>query len=251
VKRLSASVLLDHIIKTENGRRFAEAPPPERLRAIKDLVSAIVGFQQERGDQIIVEALPFETTRNLAPLSGPVAAPPTRPRLELPKFIPEWLRAPLEGHLNWLVEQNWLPPIIIVFLLGVLYGLFRILRGVGRKATGLIAGAASKVPFGKKKKGQHVDITMEPALEGSAEAARLEAGGAEGEGVAKSLDEQLRDREKLREKMTNEALLELEIPKAEVRRGEILTRHLSDLATKDPEGVANLIRTWTEGKGFY
>jgi len=69
--------------------------------------------------------------------------------------------------------------------------------------------------------------------------------------VSKSLDEQLREREKLREKMTNDALLELEIQKTEVRRGEILTRHLSDLATKDPEGVANLIRTWTEGKGFY
>ena len=250
VKRLSASVLLDHIVKTEGGRQTVEAPAPERLRAIKDLVSATVGFQQERGDQIIVEALPFETTRNLSPLPGTVATVPTRPRLQLPNTIPGWLRVPLEGHLNWLVERSWLPPIIIVLLLGVLYGLYRILRGVGRKATGLIAAVSSKLPF-LQKKGQLIDVTMEPALEGSAEAARLEAGRTAVEGVSKSLDEQLREREKLREKMTNDALLELEIPKTEVRRGEILTRHLSDLATKDPEGVANLIRTWTEGKGFY
>jgi hypothetical protein len=36
------------------------------------------------------------------------------------------------------------------------------------------------------------------------------------EGVRQSLDERLRERE-LREKMTNDALLELEIPKTEVR----------------------------------
>jgi len=252
VKRLSASVLLDHIVKTEGGRRIVEAPPPERLRAIKDLVAATVGFQQERGDQIIVEALPFETTRNIAPQPAPVAAAPARPRLQLPNGIPEWLRTPMEGHLNWLVERSWLPPMIIAMVLGLLYGVFRILRSVGRKATGLVAGAASKLPIGKKKKGQHVDITMDPALESSgADPAQLEAGASGENGPIKSLDEQLREREKLREKLTNDALLELEIPKTEVRRGDVLTRHLTELATKDPEGVANLIRTWTEGRGFY
>ena len=59
----------------------------------------------------------------------------------------------------------------------------------------------------------------------------------------------MKERELLKERMTNDALLELEIPKAEVRRVDVLTRHLSELASKDSEAVANLIRTWTEGNG--
>ena len=246
VKRLSLSVLLDYTVRMDGGKRTVEAPPPERLRAIKDIVSAMVGFQQERGDQIIVEALPFETTRNLPPLVGVVTAAPGRPRLLLPSAIPEWLRMPMEGHLNWFIEQSWVSALAIVLVLAILYGLYRVIRGLGRKAGGIIGAVASKLPIGKKKKGQLVDVTLEPSIEGSAEKARLEAGRAEVENMPKSLEEQLRDRETLRRKLTNDALLELEIPKAEVRRADVLTRHLSDLANKDPEGVANLIRTWTE-----
>jgi len=244
VKRLSLSVLLDHTVRLEGGKRTVEAPPPERLRAIKDIVSATVGFQQERGDQIIVEALPFETTRNLRPLAGAPTAAPGRPRLLLPSAIPDWLRIPMEGHLNWFIEQSWLPALVIILALAILFGLYRIIRGLGRKAGGLVSTVTSK--SGKKAKGRLVDVTLEPSIEGLAETARLEAAKAEVEGVPKSLEEQLRDREALRQKLTNDALLELEIKKAEVRRSDVLTRHLSELANRDPEGVANLIRTWTE-----
>ena len=164
----------------------------------------------------------------------------------MPSTIPEWLRLPMEGHLNWFIEQSWLPAVVLVLVLGILFVLYRILRGLGRKAGGLVSAVTSKLPFGKKKKGQFVDVTLDPSIEGPAEKARLEAGSAGVEAAPKSLEEQLRDRETLRQKLTNDALLELEIPKAEVRRGDVLTRHLSELANKDPEGVANLIRTWTE-----
>lgn len=247
VKKLSMSVLLDHTVKTEGGKRVVEAPPPERLRAIKEIVSAAVGFQQERGDQIIVEAIAFETTRNMPPPPGTVTAPPSRPRLLLPAAIPAWLLLPLEGQLNWFIEQNWLPAVVLVLVLAILFVAYRMVRAVGRT----VGGFAARLPIGKQRKGQHVDVTLDPSIEGAVGTARLEAGAAGGEGGAKSLEEQLRERELLRTKLTNEALLELEIPKAEVRRGDILTRHLSDLARKDPEAVANLIRTWTEGKGIY
>jgi flagellar M-ring protein FliF len=245
VKRLSVSVLLDHTVKMDGTKRTVEGPAPERLRAIKDLVSAAVGFQQERGDQIIVEALPFETPRNLPPVGGAATPAPARPRLLLPATIPDWLRLPMEGHLNWLIEQSWLPAAVLVLMLGILFGLFRVIRMLG-------ATIVSKLPFGKKKKGQHVDVTLDPSIEGTAEMAKLEAAGAAGgAGLTKSLEEQLRDREELRTKLTNDALLELVIPKAEVRRGDILIRHVTELAHKDSEGVANLIRTWTEEKAPY
>jgi flagellar M-ring protein FliF len=253
IKRLSASVLLDHIVKTEGGKRTVEAPTPERLRAIKDIVAASVGFQQDRGDQIIVESLVFETTRNLPPVGGPVAAAPTRPRLYLPTAIPEWLRIPMEGHLNWLVEQNWLPAVVIVQALGILYGLFRVVKAIGSKATAITKKAAgavgSKLPFGKKKKGQHVDVTLDPSLEGKHPAGQLEAGHGGPETLHKPLHEQLRERDKLQEQLTKDAMMELEVPEPVVRRGEVLSRHIVDMVEKDPAAVASLLRTWLEGAG--
>jgi flagellar M-ring protein FliF len=76
VKRLSVSVLLDQDVHFEGSgaqaKRVLTAPPPERLKVIHDLVAAAVGLNPERGDQLIVESLPFESTVNLEP---PEAAP--------------------------------------------------------------------------------------------------------------------------------------------------------------------------------
>lgn len=252
IRRLSASVLLDYVVKDEGGKQKIEAPAPERLRAIKDIVSATVGFQQERGDQIIVEALQFENTRLLA---ATPAAPqvPARPRLHLPQAIPDWLREPLEGHLNWFIGQKWLPGLVIALLLGILYGVYRAVRAAGAAAGNLVGRIANRKKKGdaegEEAKGQHVDVTLEPALDEGKTAGQLEAGGEEpAEEELKPLSEQLRERDVLQEKMTLEAVKQLEVPKAQVHRSEVLTRHIMDLSKKDPEAVANLIRTWMESQ---
>lgn len=57
--------------------RIVEPPPPERLKATRDLIAAgVVGLQPERGDQLIVEALPFESTLTFEPPPVPVVAAP-------------------------------------------------------------------------------------------------------------------------------------------------------------------------------
>jgi len=82
IKRLSVSVLIDHEVHFEGSgaeaKRVLTAPPPERLKVIHDLAAAAVGFNMERGDQLIVESLPFESTVNLEP-PGPAPAPPVAP----------------------------------------------------------------------------------------------------------------------------------------------------------------------------
>jgi flagellar M-ring protein FliF len=82
IKRLSVSVLIDHEVHFEGSgsqaKRVLTAPPPERLKVIHDLAAAAVGFNTERGDQLIVESLPFESTVNLEP-PGPAPAPTTAP----------------------------------------------------------------------------------------------------------------------------------------------------------------------------
>ncbi len=236
VKRLSASVLIDHTVRTENGKQIVEAPTPERIRAIRDIVSATVGFQQDRGDQLIVEALPFETTRSRP--APPAAAAAARPRLQLPAAIPDWLRIPMEGHLNWLVEQSWLPAAVILLVCGILYGLYRLLRKVG----GAVGGLAGKV-LKRGKKGKNVDVTLDASLEGATPAGELAAGD---EHEMKPIGEQLRERDLLQEQLTKDALLQLEVPKAEVHRAEVLARHINEMVVREPESVASLIRTWME-----
>src|SRR6185295_3635772 len=82
IKRLSVSVLIDHEVHFEGegaqAKRVLTAPPPERLKVIHDLAAAAVGLNTERGDQLIVESLPFESTVNLEP-PGPAPAPPAAP----------------------------------------------------------------------------------------------------------------------------------------------------------------------------
>ena len=69
IKRLSISVLIDHEVHFEGSgaqaKRVLTPPTPERLKVIHDLAAAAVGFSMERGDQLIVESLPFESTVNL------------------------------------------------------------------------------------------------------------------------------------------------------------------------------------------
>ncbi|MGH9592690.1 MAG: flagellar basal-body MS-ring/collar protein FliF, partial [Bryobacteraceae bacterium] len=69
IKRLSISVLIDQEVHFEgtgaDAKRVLTPPTPERLKVIHDLVAGAVGFNEQRGDQLIVESLPFESTQNL------------------------------------------------------------------------------------------------------------------------------------------------------------------------------------------
>ncbi len=76
VKRISMAVLVDHSVRWEGKKRFLDPPTPERLKTIRDLVAAATGFSTERGDQLIVESLPFESTLHLEP---PFQEPPKNP----------------------------------------------------------------------------------------------------------------------------------------------------------------------------
>jgi len=51
------------------AKRVIEPPSAEKLKAIHDLVAGVIGFSAERGDQLVVETLPFESTRNPEPVS--------------------------------------------------------------------------------------------------------------------------------------------------------------------------------------
>jgi flagellar M-ring protein FliF len=69
VKRLSIAVLVDQGSKMEGqgaqAHRVVIPPDTEKLKAIQTLVGTLVGLDTMRGDQLTVEALPFDNSVNL------------------------------------------------------------------------------------------------------------------------------------------------------------------------------------------
>jgi flagellar M-ring protein FliF len=97
IKKLSVSVLLDQDVRWEgtgpNMKRILEVPTPERIKTIHGLVAAAAGLDMQRGDQLIVESLPFESTLNLDPpaLNGPATQPKLLTPLEQLKNDPKMM----------------------------------------------------------------------------------------------------------------------------------------------------------------
>jgi flagellar M-ring protein FliF len=92
VKRMSLAILVDQAVHWEGQgakqRRVIEQPSPEKLKSIRDLVAAATGFSTTRGDQLIVESLPFESTLNLEPPSaGPAAPKPSGMSIPMPPWL--------------------------------------------------------------------------------------------------------------------------------------------------------------------
>jgi flagellar M-ring protein FliF len=88
VKKLSLSILVDHSIRWDNATRIVEPPSPEKLKVIHDVVAAATGLDTNRGDQLIVEAFPFESTiAEPAPNPEPMEKPAGPPVVGLPAWV--------------------------------------------------------------------------------------------------------------------------------------------------------------------
>ncbi len=74
VKKLSAALLIDQDVEWQGTgkirKRVLIPPAPERVKAIHDVVAGVLGISTDRGDQLVVETLPFEQTRNTEELTG-------------------------------------------------------------------------------------------------------------------------------------------------------------------------------------
>ena len=78
LKRVSVSLLVDQDVRWEgkppNLKQVLIPPSPEKLKTIRDLVAGVISFKAERGDQLIVETLPFEATLRSEPPEPPAPA---------------------------------------------------------------------------------------------------------------------------------------------------------------------------------
>jgi flagellar M-ring protein FliF len=81
VKKISAALLIDQDVewqvKGKQRVRVLIPPTPEKLKTIHDIVAGVLGISTDRGDQLVVETLPFEQTRNAQDASLESAKPTT------------------------------------------------------------------------------------------------------------------------------------------------------------------------------
>ena len=82
IKHLSASLLIDQEVKWEGAgskaKRTLIPPSPEKLKAIHDIVAGVIGLTPDRGDQLVVQSLPFEQEQD----SDIASQGPVKPAVE-------------------------------------------------------------------------------------------------------------------------------------------------------------------------
>lgn len=216
VKRISLSVLVDHELKWEgNGKKVKRVlvpPTPEKLKTIRDLVSGIAGLSTERGDLLVVETLPFESTLSAEPPSdiGP-NTPATDPR------VPKWLATVLVDGRSFLIAAV-VGAVIVILLFGLAFLL-----------------------IGRKKK---PSVTTQTALPEPTEAA---ATAMASEPLQHEAD-RLSAREAAQRKLDEEIANQLKLPTLTTKKTEILVTHLRESIKQDCIGSTNIMKTWLAEK---
>jgi flagellar M-ring protein FliF len=213
LKRVSVSLLVDQDVRWEgkppNLKQVLIPPTPEKLRAIRDLVAGVISFKAERGDQLVVETLPFEATLRSEPPAAPPAAGPAP-------------AAPATPHARW-----WLQPRILI------------------AGAGLAAVLAALAAFGRRFHRRRASAEMPAALPpGSKDAPAL----AEADSMEKKIEAQLAGQAQMQARLEAEALEAIRMPSVGTNKTDVLTKYLRESLKKDPVSQVQTLRTWLNEK---
>jgi len=210
VKRLSLSVLVDHTLRWEGAKRIVEPPTAEKLKVIHDVVAAAVGIDHNRGDQLVVEAFPFESTLTAEPeLPSAVKPEPERPVL--------------------------------------LKGLFAEKRGkiFGGICAGVAVAAIAGVVFlrrRRKARPPEVEMAAPAALQQPSAPPAVSV-----ETAQKQLEGRLAEQQAEKARQEVEALMSLKMPVVKTKKTEVLMKHIAAETSNDPAMLARVVRTWLNG----
>jgi flagellar M-ring protein FliF len=236
VRKISVSVLVDNNLTWErqkNGYRRVLVPPaPEKLKVIRDLVAGITGFDAGRGDQIVIESLPFESTLTIEPPAPDV--PPGSP-------------APGAGN-RWPAGRFPLPNLKldrrVLWIAGAAAGVLALLIVVAllrrrKKRRVPAATVPAELPAGSPAAGG-------PPVPATAAGPPVPAGQnvAAGGTLEDQIESRLAEREALQQKLESQALNSLKLAPVITKTAEVLARHLREKIAKDPDISAQILRTW-------
>jgi flagellar biosynthesis/type III secretory pathway M-ring protein FliF/YscJ len=214
LKRISLAVLVDHSLRFEGTKRVIEAPSAEKLKVVHDLVAASVGLSMERGDQLVVEAFPFESTLAAEP-PIPLAAP-AAPR-GLP--FPPWLQK-LVGTKNFAVIAAIGAGAMLLLVGGLV---FLLLKSRGKKR--ISAEAAKALARGAAK-----ELPPTP------------------EDIQREMEQHMAEQAAHQAKLQAEELMKLRVPVVATKKTEVLSKHIGAESKKDPTAMAQVVRSWLSGE---
>jgi len=212
LKKMSLSILIDHSLRFEGGKRIVEPPTAEKLKVIHDLVAGAAGVDTARGDQLVVETFPFESTLNAEPGLAP-AAPQAAPDNLAP-----WLKK-LMGQKNFAIIAGIGAAAILALVLGFFFVLSK--RRSSRIQAELAARAALEAAKPKEPSVADAQADLEARL-------------------ANQLGEQARK--------DAEAMLQLKLPEIQTKKTEVIKRHIAAETKKDAVAMAQVVRTWLNGE---
>ena len=214
LKRISVSLLLDNAVRFEGtgpkAKRLLEAPSPAKLKVIHDVVAGAIGFSVERGDQLVIESLPFESTLN------PPLVIPEGGGAPAPVGVPTWVQTALKNKMLVLAGAG-AALVLLLALVGLL-----VMKG------------------GRAKKKQAAQIQTQ--LEQTKDAAKVDAA----QGFAKQLEAQLAEQSQLNQQQEADALTALRVPRLTTKKSQVLTKHIIEESQKAPKMMAQVLRTWTD-----
>ena len=213
IKRMSVSVLVDHAVRWEGSgakaKRLVEPPSPEKLKAIRDLVAGVIGLSTERGDQLIVETLPFEATlvpEQLGPGPSVNPVPSGDP-------VPAWLRSLLSNRM--------------------------VLIGAAAGAVLLVGAGFVIMKLVRRKSKKRAEIQGQ--LEGTSTTQDLLASA---ERATQQIEAQIAEQVALKRQQEVEAMTALKLPQVKTKKSEVLTKHIASEAKKDATTMVQVLRNW-------
>jgi len=214
VRKMSLAVLVDQELKWEKDKsgfqRVLIPPPPEKLKIIHDLVAGVTGFTAERGDQLVIETLPFETTLLLEPPQAPAATPPPA-------------KQPQQFGLPFPLDRKML------------------MIGGGVLGALLVLAVTIAVMRRRPKTPTASNVTGPVELPAPAPNGELVAQGAD---LDKQIESQLADRDALQKKMDAQALASLKLAPVITKKAEVFAKHLRERIASEPETAAKVLRGW-------
>lgn len=225
VRRMSVSLLLDQHVRWEGkgaARHAVAIPlPAETIKSVHDLVAGVTGFAQERGDQITVESLPFESTLENDPnpeLTGGAGG----------KDKPFTWKDLLKDKKMMMFAGGG--ALLLILILGAL--VFLMMRSGSKKKN-----SGKTVEVAEHEKLTKADL-MKAVEEAKAKAA-LEAAQQTQE-MEEALAEQMAEQHK----QDMAAIAALKLPASTSKKTELLTKEIRESTKKDPSVSAHVIQTW-------
>lgn len=234
IRRLSVAAILDHktvYTRTKDGKVTTVVEPRSQkdIDAYRELVLAAVGYNEQRGDVVTIENVPFYSE--------------TKPEEQLPA-VPWYVKWQI-----YLLPAMKYSSFIVLFL--IIYTVF--IRPVRKRVFYALAAAtpegSSEMLQPQLPPGETSPKALAGATQGEGTAAL--AGGAAGSlpaAEAASLSEEELSLAASEEQVERELLKEAQIAEIGTRKHTALKKRLAEKAKRDPELVAQLMRSWLRNK---